>query len=405
MTKKKQLNVQTFDVQTSDDAKRLAFGLCTFREKTVPYFEEGKNNLVDNDTWVRYGRDGKYPQFLFNECYLKSTILQTLINGTASYIMGDGIELADLSDVRGITSDGVVHMNTLYWEEYINDEGDQLIDIIKKCINDYLIFGGVAIMVKRNSLGEVVDLRWLDFQNCRSNKRGTKIFYWENGYENQTNVNYKSYPSFHSDGKAITSIYYFKGHISRGTYPISIWNSAIASVLTSVEIGKFHLSTIRKNFSGNFIINYNSSDYTEEQKKMIRDKVKEQFSGADNAGSVMLAFNNGKDNAVTVARIPEDSFDKKYDTLKESTMSEIFIAFGATPSLFGFNVTNDVFSKEKFLESFEIYNKTRVQGYQNDIERIFSRIFGVSKAFEFIPFSLTSDGDRIADKSTEETIE
>lgn len=401
--KKKDINVQTFDVRTEGDARALAFGLCTFKEKTVPYFEEGKSTLIDNDTWVRYGRDGKYPKFLYEECYLKSTILQTLINGTSSYIMGDGIEFADLNNIYGATSDGVVRTNNIYWEKYVNEDGDQLIDIVKKCIVDYLIFGGVSIMVKRNSFGEVCELRWLDFQNCRSNKRHSKIFYWENGFDNATG--YKQYPSFHADSRAITSIYYFTGHISRGTYPVSIWNSAIASVLTSVEIGKFHLSTIRKNFSGSMIINYNSTDYTEEQKKMIRDKVKEQFGGADNAGSVMLAFNNGKENAVTVARIPEDSFDKKYDTLKESTMSEIFIAFGATPSLFGFTSTNDVFSKEKFLESFEIYNKTRVQGYQNDIERIFSRIFGVDKAFEFKPFKLSTDGDRIIDTSNEETIE
>jgi hypothetical protein len=45
----------------------------------------------------------------------------------------------------------------------------------------------------------------------------------------------------------------------------------------------------------------------------------------------MLAFNNGKDNAVTVTRIPEDNFDKKYESLKDNTMKEIFISFRAVP--------------------------------------------------------------------------
>lgn len=395
------MEVTAFDVKNAEDIKKLGFALCSYKEKTVPYFTEG--NETNLDKYVRYGGDNKYPNFLFNECYLKSTILQTIVNGTVNYIMGDGIDLADLENEYGVSesADGGLIKN-VYWEDYVNEDGDSFVDIVKKSAVDYMIFGGFAILVNKNALGEVVDLQWLDFQNIRTNKDKSLVWYFENGIKEQNN--YKTYKTFNKNPKSPQTVYYFNGHITRGVYPISNWNSAIASVLTSIEISKFHLSTIRKNFSGNFIINYNDCGYTEEQKKEISEKVKTNFQGADNAGSVMLAFNNGKENAVTVARIPEDNFDKKYDALKDSTQSEIFIAFGATPSLFGFNATNDVFSKEKFLEAFDIYNKTRVQSYQSDIERVFNRIFS-KKAFVFKPFKIDSENGIIENNETQETME
>lgn len=103
----------------------------------------------------------------------------------------------------------------------------------------------------------------------------------------------------------------------------------------------------------------------------------------------MLAFNNGKDNAVTVTRIPEDNFDKKYDALKESTFKEIFIGFRATPQLFGYTLEGTGFNKQEFNEAFTLYNKTTVKPIQKDIINSFKKIFiDTPLEITIIPFNL-----------------
>lgn len=344
--------------------EQVKLSFCGFKDKTLPQFEE---KIVKGGKYLYYGKDNKFPQYLFN-LYLHSAILQSIVNGTSDFVIGNGIDI-----------------NHTYWTEYINKDGDTIEDIIKKISIDYLIFGGFALKVCRNTYKEVSDIYWLDMQSIRISEAGDKAYYYEKGYN--YNHEYFEYPIFNNDDKPFTSVFYFKGHISRGIYPIPKYIGALAAVETSTEISKFHLSTIKKNFSGNFIINYNDSNYTEEQKRQIKDAIKQQYTGADNAGSVMLAFNNGKENAVTVTRIPEDNFDEKYTNLKDSTIQEIFISFRAVPQLFGFTTEGTGFNKQEFLEAFELYNKTMVSSIQKDILRTFIKIFD-DKLITFKPFTL-----------------
>lgn len=355
------------------EIKKIQF--CGFRDRTTPTFVEKD---VKGKT-LYYGSDNKFPEYLY-DLYLKSALLQSIVNGTSDMVMGDDIIIE----------------NNQYWTEYINDNGDSLTDIMKKMVVDYMIFGGYAVKVSKNSLGEVVDLEWLDFKNIRCSKDGKDIFYYIDGYGSNKEV--IKYQRFDMNEKQSVSIYYFNGHISRGIYPVPVYNGALSAIETSIEISKFHLSTIRKNFSGNFIINYNDSNYTEEQKHQIKDAIKKQYTGADNAGSVMLAFNNGKENAVTVTRIPEDNFDKKYEALKESTFKEIFIGFRATPQLFGYTLEGTGFSKQEFNEAFTLYNKTTVKPIQKDI------LNSLKKIFVDTPVEITIIPFNIEDSKNEEVI-
>ena len=183
-------------------------------------------------------------------------------------------------------------------------------------------------------------------------------------------------------------VVYFKGHITRGVYPIPRFIGALAAVETSTEIGKFHLNNILNNLTSSAIINFNNGEPSEEEKKRIEKRLNDKFSGANNAGKNMIVFNNNKESAVTVERLSEDNFDKKFETLAKSTREEIFISCRATPALFGLNPENNGFSKAEFLEAFELYNKTVVKPIQNDIKRVFDKLFNVENSLIFNKFTL-----------------
>ena len=76
------------------------------------------------------------------------------------------------------------------------------------------------------------------------------------------------------DGKSRkgTSIFYFKGHITRGVYPIPKYNGALAAVETSTEISKFHLNNILNNFAASAVISFNNGVPEEDVKKKIEKR-------------------------------------------------------------------------------------------------------------------------------------
>ena len=337
--------------------------------KVTPTFIEKENTAKP---YMNYGGDNRFPNYLW-DLYLRSAVLQSIINGTADYAGGKGIILSDkLSNLK----------------EEANQEGETIEDIVKKIIGDYLIFGGFALQIIPNKLGEIKEIYWLDFRNCRRNKEGDKIYYSDDWIRHSND--YVTYDIFTPESKK-SSVFYFKGHISRGVYPIPRYNGALNAIETSTEISKFHLNSILNNFSSNFIINFNNGEPSEDIQEEIEKKIKEKFTSAENAGKPMIAFNNGKDNAVTVERIQDDNFDKKYEALRSSTYKEIFVSFRAVPQLFGYTLDSGTgFNSQEFQEAFLLYNQTTVIPIQKDIIRTFNKIFQTENSIQFIPFELES---------------
>ena len=238
-------------------------------------------------------------------------------------------------------------------------------------------------------MGGVAELYALDFQRIRVNEDLTKVYYSDSwGKWSSKALEYDIY-----DGKSRkgTSIFYFKGHITRGVYPIPKYNGALAAIETSTEISKFHLNNILNNFAASAVISFNNGVPEEEVKKKIEKDIQNKFSGSENAGRFILSFNQSKENATTIERLSSDDFDKKFEALQKSTTKDIFIAWRATPALFGLNPENNGFSKQEFLEAFELYNKTMVSPIQDDITRCFDKIYKTEKSITFVPFKLETE--------------
>lgn len=329
-----------------------------------------KEKIVSGRDYIYYGDDNKFPEYLW-DLYLRSGVLQGIINGTIDFVSGNGV-----------TSNLPV--------TYLNDEGDEIEDIIRKLTTDYCIFGGFCFQVIKDFNGSIKEIYWLDIQNIRISKDGDKAYYCEKW--NQYGAKSVEYELWDPKKNQTNFIVYFKGHISRGVYPIPRYVSALAAIETSTEIGKFHLNNILNNLSASAIINFNNGEPTEEEKKRIEKRLNEKFGGAGNAGKNMIVFNNNKESAVTVERLSEDNFDKKFETLAKSTKEEIFIANRAYPILFGAQDESKGFSKSEFLEVFELYSKVVVSPIQNDIKRVFDKLFNTNNSLVFKKFTL-SDSD------------
>ena len=327
---------------------------CSVFELEKTEMPDGKETVRSGYDYVSWGKDNRFPNDLY-DMYQNSAILQSVINGTADYVFGSGVISAF---------------------DVVNDKYETLEDVVKRCVFDLLIFGGFAIQLMYKG-GKVEAMYWLDFQKCRKSEDEKKVYYSDDwGKYAKKALEYNAWTPDTDKG---TCIFYYKGHKTRGIYPVPMYIGALKSVKISTEISNFHLNNITKGFASNAVISFNNGEPDEDTKARIEKDVKEKFCGTDNAGSFLLLFNDSKDNACEIAKIQDDKFDLKYDALAKSVKEDIFIAFRATPTLFGLPNENNGFSKQEYLESFELYNKTVVVPLQKDVERAFRSIGFVIK--------------------------
>ena len=330
---------------------RLSFSVFELDRPAMPDAKEVVRSGYD---YVSWGKDNKYPQDLYY-LYENSAILQSVINGTADYVFGGGVISAF---------------------DVVNDKNETLEDVVKKCVFDLLIFGGFAVQLMYKG-GKAEAVYWLDFQKVRKSEDERKVYYCDEwGKYNKKCLEYNAWTPGTDKG---TCIFYYKGHKTRGIYPVPMYVGALKSVKISTEISNFHLNNIVKGFASNAIISFNNGEPDDDTKARIEKDVKEKFCGTDNAGSFLLLFNESKDNAAEIVKIQDDKFDQKYEALSKSVKEDIFIAFRATPTLFGLPNENNGFSKQEYLESFELYNRTVVVPLQHDVERAFKSIGFVIK--------------------------
>ena len=358
-----------------DNEVKMSFSIIPHAERDIPVSTESK---VSGKKYVAWGSDNNYPEYLWG-LYNRSSVEQSIINGIADYVHGDGI----------------VNVDSKINADAINNDGETLDDILNKILIDYPIFGGFALNIIFNYNHEVSEIYWLDMRTVRVDQYERKAYVSDKWSWGAKPIEYVLFDknvleaSWKTDNPINSCVFYYKGKITRSIYPVPIYSGALAAIETSTEIANFHLRNILNNMEPSAIITFKNGVPTEEEKKKIEKKMMEKFSGTSNAGKFMLNFCDDAEHGVEISRLSEDKMDEKFKSLNDSTIKEIFIAFRATPALFGVNPEGNGFSKEEFLQAFELYNKTMIKPIQKEIVRCFNKIYGVDKAFDFIPFQLS----------------
>ena len=340
---------------------KLSFSVFELEKTEMP---DGKETVRSGYDYVSWGKDNRFPNDLY-DMYQNSAILQSVINGTADYVFGNGVISAF---------------------DVVSDKYETLEDVVKRCVFDLLIFGGFAVQLMYKG-GKVEAMYWLDFQKCRKSEDEKKVYYSDDwGKYAKKALEYNAWTPGTDKG---TCIFYYKGHKTRGIYPVPMYIGALKSIKISTEISNFHLNNITKGFASNAVISFNNGEPDEDTKARIEKDVKEKFCGTDNAGSFLLIFNDSKDNEKKKKKIQDDKFDEKYQSLAKYVKEDIFISFRATPELFGLSVEGNGFSREEYLQAFALYNKTVVVPLQKDVERAF-RSFGFVIKFKTFNLDDTS---------------
>ena len=196
------------------------------------------------------------------------------------------------------------------------------------------------------------------------------------------------YPKFVPDAvDQPTSIIYVTNEKSQ-TYPTPRYSGALMDCEIERKIEQYHLASLDNGFAGSYLLNFLNGVPDDATKDEIEKSVNEKFTGTANAGRILINFADCKENAATLDKLEIQDFGDKYTAAANRARQQIFVAFNATPNLFGLPTETTGFNSQEYADAFKLFNRTQIKPIQRLICDTFDKIFGMKNSIEITPFNV-----------------
>ena len=336
---------------------------------------------------MEWGTRNSYPDYLL-DLYNTVPTLRAIINGNIDFIAGDDVSILPLTQhlPNGI----------------MNNRGDHIREQIKDISKDYEIYGGFALQIIRNLIGEVAEVYYIDMRYLRTNKEGN-VFYYCEDWSKSVRKDVVVYPAFmpnlnwdalddEARNRNASSILYVK-NLHTQVYPAPLYAASIKACEIERLIDDFHLADINNHFVSSAIINFNNGIPDDDVKEQIEREFTEKFCGASNGGRTAFSWNPNKESATDIVEFEVKDFGERYKSLSDHSKQQIFTAFRANPNLFGIPTEGNGFANEQYAESFKLYNRTQIKPVQRMIADAYDKIYGQPKVLTIVPFSMDGESE------------
>lgn len=337
--------------------------------------------LSRGSNMMEWGDKNRYPDYLL-DLYNSVPTLRSIINGNIDFIAGDDIEL---SAVVG----------------KLNYRGDSIREQVRDIAKDYELYGGFALQIIRNGLGEVAEVYYIDMRYLRTNKE-CDVFYYSEKWNKGNNADAIVYPAFlpglqtkwatltdEQRNRHASSILFVK-NVHTQTYPAPVYAASVKDCEIERNITDFHLNTLENGFTASALVNFNNGEPSDETKEQIEQNFNEKFSGHSNAGRIVFSYNDSRDSAATIQALKIEDFGERYNALSTHSRQQIFSAFRAVPALFGIMTESTGFNEQEFEQAFRLYNRTQVRPVQRMICDAYEKIYG-QPVLVIKPFTLDEE--------------
>lgn len=329
-------------------------------ESKLPIFKENKSKGI-----ITFGEDNLYPMGLI-ELFNKSPKHSAIITQKAAYLAGDKTEiLGQNTEDIAKAQDYLANINA--YEDF---------DSLKsKIANDLELFDGFALEIIWNKAKtSIAEIYHLPFQNVRVAIDGGYA-YSEDWGNRRADVQY--YPQWNPTTRENKQVYCFKMYrAGQEEYPLPVYVAALKYVEIDTEIANFHLNSIKSGFSAQTLIQLYKGLPTPQEARETVKRFKQNFTGSDNAGGVIIQFNDPNETPSTIDNLAPSDFDKLFMQLNQQVQQEIFSGHRVTsPMLFGIRVEGQLGGRSELIESYESFQTSYVEPRQSQLDSALSSIF------------------------------
>jgi hypothetical protein len=329
-------------------------------ESKLPIFKENKAK-----GFVTFGDDNLYPMGII-ELFNKSPKHSAIVTQKASYIAGDKTEII------GQNTEDIAKAN-----DYLSSINayEDFESLKQKIAQDLELFDGFALEIIWNKAKtSIAEIYHLPFQNVRIGLEGDYVYCddWSN-----RRAEHFRYPCWNPTTRENKQVYYFKMYrAGQEMYPLPSYVGALKYIEIDTEIANFHLNSIKSGFSAQTLVQlFKGIPSPDEARKTVK-RFKDNFTGTDNAGSVIIQFNDPNETPSRVDNLAPSDFDKLFMQLNDTVQQEIFSGHRVTsPMLFGIRVEGQLGGRSELIESYESFQTSYVEPRQSQLDSALSSIF------------------------------
>lgn len=322
--------------------------------------------------FYKYGLHNDFPEYLIY-LYNNSSIHNTCINAVVEGVVGEGL-VCDKEHTAML--------------DYANSE-ESWNDILKKIALDYKLYGGYALEViwsrDRSRISEVyhVDFSWLRAKEKTKAGKIPGYFIsdeWAEKYKygigggiyNQyqsagTNIELPFLPTFNPKKRLEEpkQIYvYCPYKPGQKYYPLPDYAGALRTIEVDIETDNFHSNNLKNGLTPSLAITtFLNAD--PDQRQEIERMLREQYSGTNNAGSLIYIDVDSPENAPTITPINSNGTDDYYLNLNEMVQQKILTSHRITsPMMLGIKTAGQLGGRDETIDAYLLFTNTVLRPFQ-----------------------------------------
>ena len=281
----------------------------------------------------------------------------------------------------------------------VNSKGDTADAVLKAVAGDYAEFGGFAIHVNYNALGEIVSVSHVPFENVRfesldDDYRFDRLAVHQDWGKRNTslrrfrNSDIEFFHIFNPDLRIISDeveeaggwagykgqILYFSNSGDK-VYPMPIYEAALTDMSNEEGLSNITHRNVRSNFlPAGMIIDRNNPSNGEDQDNETKEELS-AFQGDMNAGKLMYINLQGGEEAPEFKALEVNNTDSDFEKAESKTPQIIGRAFCQPPILRSEDVGSN-FGSDLMRNAYDFYN-AQTESERQELEKVFEMLFGL----------------------------
>ncbi len=336
-----------------------------------PIIKEDKSN-----EYVKFGKDNNYPDKMI-ELNKKASLHRSIINKKVRKIVAQGL----LSESEQT-------------ETFIREmsKTDMPFEFLEKTAKDLEIQNGFYWEITWAKNGKKINrINHLPYEKCRLGKRNEdgvidKVFYKEEGIKKNTRASdMDEYPVFDPDttGKKEPQILYaLRYEAGQDYYPLPSYNGAVIDIDTAYQISTYHNANIKNGFAPSYVLFFRGTEPEPDEKNKIVKKMKEKYSGAEQAGQPVVFFLDTGQEEPILKVIESSDNDKQFEVLNKDTKETIVNAHEIPRQVVGLESAGSLGNTKEILQATALFQKDYIENEQDYILRHLNALLSVNNLEE-----------------------
>jgi len=264
---------------------------------------------------------------------------------------------------------------------------ESMTEVYKKCALDYEIYGLAYIeVIWGKGRKQIAEINHIDASTIRWGRREkgiVKTYYYSEDWGNYRKEVYKpiEIPIFNQEASSARQIIPIVRYTPTAKYyAFPDYIGGIKWIQIDTEISNFHFNNLKNGMAPSVFFGFPVGETTNEERETIERKIKEKYTGTNQAGKFILAFYDAEgDKKPEVTILDQTNADKQYDLLNRTTLQQILVAHKVNnENLVGIATPGKLGSANEVLQNYELYFNNVVEPEQQNVFEPFKKIMLVN---------------------------